>query len=62
VLGNAQNPAVVKKIVSDHRASVGVTKIKEKNVEKKRKYAYYEACLAAEDTHINNEPMDVREA
>jgi hypothetical protein len=62
VLSNAENPTVVNEMVSGHCASVGVTEIEEKNTEKKRKYAYYEALLAAEDTHINNEPVDVREA
>ena len=46
----------------DHRASVGVMEIGAKNAEKERKYAYQEALLAAGDTNLHNEPMDVKDA
>jgi hypothetical protein len=49
-------------IGNDHCASVGVTEIKGKIEENMRKCAYYEALLAAEDTHLHNEPMNIREA
>jgi hypothetical protein len=39
-----------------------VTEIEEKVAEKKRKCAYHEALLGAENTHVNNEPADVKEA
>lgn len=54
--------AVAKTVTSNHRTSVGVTEIKAKIAENVRKYAYYEALMTAEDTHIHNEPVDVREA
>ena len=46
---------------NDHHASVGVTEISEKDAEKARKYAYYKALLAAESTHLHNEPVDVND-
>ena len=46
----------------DHRASVGVTEIEEKRAENARKYTYYKALLATENTHLHNEPADVKEA
>ena len=48
-------------IASDHCASVGVTEISKKDAEKVRKYAYYKALLAAESTHLHNEPVDVND-
>ena len=48
--------------VGDHRASVGVVEISEKDASNARKYAYYEALLVAENTHLHNEPIDVNEA
>ena len=49
-------------IVSDRCASVGVMEMKDKDAEKARKCAYYEALLAAESTHLHNEPVDVNDA
>jgi len=48
--------------VSNHRASVGVMEIEEKFAENARKHAYHEALLAAENTNLHNEPLDVKEA
>jgi len=48
--------------VSDHQASVGVMEIEEKFAENARKHAYHEALLAAENTNLHNEPLDVKEA
>jgi len=50
------------KDVGDHRASVGVVEIEEKYTEKARQHAYCEALLAAENTHLHNEPINVIEA
>ena len=52
----------IPKAVGDHRASVGVVEIGEKDVLKARKYAYCKALLVAENTHLHNEPIDVNEA
>lgn len=60
-IGVAGEPDV-NKIVSNHRTSVGVIEIKEKMQENARKCAYYEALLTAENTHLHNEPVDVKEA
>lgn len=46
----------------NHCASVGVAEIEEKETERIRKYAYYEALLTAENTHPHNKPADVKEA
>ena len=48
--------------VNQSSASVGVMEIKEKEAEKARKHAYHEALLAAEHTHLHNEPVDVNDA
>ena len=48
--------------MSDNHASVGVVEIKDKDAEKVRKHAYNEALLAAESTHLHNEPVDVKDA
>jgi hypothetical protein len=61
-VSTAMDSAVVGKVVSNHCTSVGVMEIKGKIAENARKYAYYEALLATEDTHLHNEPVDVREA
>ena len=45
-----------------HHASVGVAEIEEKKAENARKFAYYKALLAAENEHLHNEPVDVKEA
>jgi len=47
---------------SDHQASVGVMEIEENITENTRKHAYHEALLAAENTNLHNEPLDVKEA
>ena len=64
--GAAANTAtehvVMNKRVSGNCASVGVTEIEVKVVENARKHAYYEALLAAENTHLHNEPAGVKEA
>jgi len=52
----------IPKAVDNHRASVGVVEIGEKDALNARKYAYYEALLVAENTHLHNEPIDVNEA
>jgi len=52
----------IPKAVGDHRASVGVVEIGEKDVSKARKYAYCEALLVAENTHLHNELIDVNKA
>jgi len=49
-------------IVVDHRTSVGVVEINKKIAANARKHAYCEALLAAENTHLHNEPADVAEA
>ena len=36
--------------------------IKEKQAENVRKFAYYEALLAAGNEHLHNKPADVKEA
>ena len=51
----------IPKAVGDHRASVGVVEISEKDASNARKYAYYEALLVAENTHLHNELIDVNE-
>lgn len=48
--------------ISDHHASVGVMEVEKKIAENARKYAYCEALLAAENTNLHNEPVDVKEA
>jgi len=52
----------IPKAVDNHRTSVGVVEIGEKDASNARKYAYYEALLVAENTHLHNEPIDVNEA
>ena len=42
--------------------SVGVVEIEEKEAGKARKHTYHEALLAAENTHIHNEPVDINDA
>ena len=46
----------------NHCASVGVTEIEGKIIERTRKYAYLEALLAAESANLHNEPLDVKDA
>jgi hypothetical protein len=41
---------------------VGVTEIEGKIAENARKHAYYKVLLAAEDTHLHNEPVDIKGA
>ena len=48
--------------MSDHHASVGVVEIKEKYMEKVRQHVYCEVLLAAENTHLHNEPINIIEA
>ncbi|SRR5258706_16144648 len=47
--------------MDDNHASVGVIEVKEKDTEKVRKHAYYEALLATENMHLHNEPVDVND-
>jgi hypothetical protein len=61
-VSTATDSAVTSKAASDHCASVGVMEIEGKIAENARKYAYYEVLLAAEDMHLHNEPVDIREA
>ena len=49
-------------IESDRCASGGVMELRDKDAGKARKCAYYEALLAAESTHLHNEPVDVNDA
>ena len=44
------------------RASVGVVEIGEKDAISARKYAYCEALMVAENTHLHTKPIDVNEA
>jgi hypothetical protein len=60
-VSTATDSAIAGKVVSDHCASVGVTEIKGKIAENVRKNAYYKVLLAAEDTHLHNEPVDIKE-
>ena len=60
-IGVAGEPNVNEKI-SNHRTSVGVIEIEGKIAENARKCAYYEELLTAENTHLHNEPVDVKEA
>ncbi len=59
-VGTAMEPGADKS-VSDHCISVGVTEIEGKFTEKARKHAYHEALLAAENTNLHDEPIDVRD-
>jgi hypothetical protein len=61
-VGTNADPVIASEVISGHCASVGVTEIEEKFAENARKYAYYEALLAAENTHLHDEPIDVKEA
>jgi hypothetical protein len=61
-VSTAMDSAIASKVVSNHCASVGVMEIEGKIVENARKYAYYKVLLATEDTHLHNEPVDIREA
>jgi len=48
--------------MGNHRTSVGVVEIGEKDATNARKYAYCEATMVAENTHLHNELIDVNEA
>ena len=60
-VGTAMEPGADES-VSGHCVSVGVTEIEGKLTEKARKHAYHEALLAAENTNLHDEPIDVRDA
>jgi hypothetical protein len=60
-VSTAMDSAIASKVVSNHCASVGVMEIEGKIVENARKYAYYKVLLAAEDTCLCNEPVDIGE-
>ena len=52
----------ISRTIGNHCTSVGVVEISEKDAINARKYAYYEALMVAENTHLHNELIDVNEA